>query len=173
MLTNYKSHFCTSWKIIAILQCTFYHSLCRKQVYRSPNTHIEASLPYISIEARPDSLHFLTDCKKNNHCYNVSHKLIKAFYTVTVAFSWYFDIADCLFLLCLHNNVMYIMPYHWDITQMCGCLKQLNTKSGLHLYWNLIAMFVCFVLFLACGVFSSELKNLEIRMDEGRRQNAY
>ena len=32
-----------------------------------------------------------------------------------VAFPWYFDITDSLFLLCLHNNLMYIMPYHCNI----------------------------------------------------------
>ena len=46
------------------LQCKFYHSLWRKQVYRLPNIHMEASLLYIGVEAR-DSLHFLgKDCKK-------------------------------------------------------------------------------------------------------------
>ena len=63
-LTNYKSNFCTLRKIIAILQCTeFYHILWRKQAYRLPNIPIEASLAYITIEAR-NSLHFLKDCKK-------------------------------------------------------------------------------------------------------------
>ena len=119
-LTNYKSNFCTWRKIIAILQRTeFYHILWRKrkQVYRLPN---------IPIEAR-NSLHFLKDCKKTGEVEIVLFTLL------TVAFPWYFGIADSLFLLCLHNHLMYIMPYHWNIKQMCGCLNQLNTKSGLTL----------------------------------------
>ena len=63
VIDQLSSNVCTWRKIIAILQCKFYHSVWRKQVHRLPNIHIEASLPYISIEPS-DSLHFLKDCKK-------------------------------------------------------------------------------------------------------------
>ena len=65
---------------------------------------------------------------------------------------------------------------------MSGCLNQLNTKSGLHLKLFVLEFdrpvcLVCFFFFcfffVACGVFSSELKNLEIIMNEERRQHAY
>ena len=91
-------------------QCKFYHSLWRKQVYRLLNTHIEASLPYTRIEAK-DSLHFLKDCKNIGEVEIVffttlSYKLIKAFEQL---------LSHGTFLLCLHNNLMYIMPYQWNI----------------------------------------------------------
>ena len=54
---------------------------------------IERSLAVITIEAR-NSLHFLKDCKKTGEVE------IALFTLLTVAFPWYFGIADSLFLLC-------------------------------------------------------------------------
>ena len=138
--------------------------------------HIGASFSYIAIEAR-DSLFFSRIAKRpvrlTLFCFQLQINLKSL---LTVAFPRYLDIAESLFLLCLHNHLMYIMPYHWNIKQMCGCLNQLNTKSGLNLQlFAFVLEFdrpVCLFCFLACGVFPSELKNLEIRMNEGRRQHA-